>query len=104
MATSGLTEIEFWASSLRYLYNLADGISRDGQIRFEAARLTGAIMVAQNLKKGKTLKLTDVWRFEWEESSKANLEITPEMMEKIRLFDQKNEQPFYKKKKADNGS
>lgn len=81
---------------------MADGIIRADQIKFEAARLTGAIMVAQNLKKGKTLKLTDVWRFEWEESAKANLEITPEMMEKIKRFDQNNQQPFYKKKKADN--
>lgn len=83
---------------------MADGIIRADQIKFEAARLTGAIMVAQNLKKGKTLKLTDVWRFEWEESAKVNLEITPEMAEKIRLFDQKNERPFYKKKAIENGS
>lgn len=77
---------------------------RSDQVRFEAARLTGAIMVAQNLKKGKTLKLTDVWRFDWEGVNGANLAITPDVLEQIKAFDQNNERPFYKKKAVENGA
>lgn len=86
-----MSEKQFWACSLRYLYNLIEGISEAQRVPFEAARIAGTISLMWRLDKGKTLKLTDVFPFPWEKEKKsAKSKITPEMIAAARKFDLEN--------------
>lgn len=82
---AGVSETEFWQSSLRYLNNRLEGhrknFEMETQVRYEVARY----QVAQNLlfsgmtvKKGKTLKPTDMGKFRWEMSEKELEELEKE--------------------------
>lgn len=90
-----MTEREFWACSLRYLMNLAEGHERTNRVRFEAGRLGGAISLLNNMGEGDTLELPSVYPFPWEEKPIKNkkLELTPELLEMALKFDRETPHP-----------
>jgi len=77
--------------------NLADGHERTNHVRFEAARLSGALSLLTNMNEGDTLELASVYPFPWEEkpikATNKKLELTPELLEMALKFDRETPHP-----------
>ena len=70
----GMSESEFWRTSLRYLYNRLEGNQKvkevEMQQRYEIARYLAANVVGPHVKKGAIKRLTDLGEFPWEISER----------------------------------
>ena len=78
----GMSEREVWTSTLRFFYNRLEGYRKEkeiaAQVQYEVARYQAMQVLLPNLKKGKTLKVTDLGKFFWELSEKERSEIEKE--------------------------
>lgn len=74
----GMSESEFWRTSLRYLYNRLEGYQKmremESRERYEVARYMAAITVGPHVKKGAIKRLTDLGEFPWEISERKPID------------------------------
>lgn len=80
--------------SLRYLYNVADKHIQNYRAKWEAARLSGVITLLLNADKDGEIDPASVYRFPWEPvRQKPRLEMTPELLERLKRFDAETTHP-----------
>ncbi len=74
-----MPEAEFWACTPRYFAARQKAYIENQRRDWERARFTGWLSVLPHVSQKKGgLKITDLYRFEWDEKKPAAPEITPE--------------------------
>lgn len=86
---AGMSEAEFWGCTLRYLYNRLEGYRKaremDVQAKYEVARYNAMLVLSPNVKKGKSLKVTDLGKFDWELTEKERKAMEREPLDEKRF-------------------
>lgn len=70
---AGMSESEFWSSSLRYMYRRIEGMRHLNEMKiqamYEVARYQASIMLQPYAKKNSSIKPSDLGKFIWEMST-----------------------------------
>lgn len=76
---AGISEHEFWRSTLKYLYHRFEGLRKLEKMRvqskYEVARYMAALLLQPYAKGGKAIKEKDLGRFYWELTEKEKKEL-----------------------------
>ena len=70
----GMTEAEFWASTPRYFAARQKAYIENQRREYERARFTGWLSVLPHVTKKGGLRITQLFRFDWEEKPQAQFE------------------------------
>lgn len=77
-----MSQAEFWNSTIRQVLDITGARMQAQQERergkWERARWLGAVILQPHLQKGKTLKPTDLIKFDWEQPAKPEKKIDEE--------------------------
>lgn len=68
-----ISEEDFWNMSLRYFYNYTAGWEVNRRETWEQARLVAyySYLSNPNIRKNARIKITDIYKFSWEEDEEA---------------------------------
>lgn len=91
----GMGEDEFWHCTPRYFAAKQKAWLNTQRRQWELARFTGWLSVLPHVSKKGGLRITDLYRFDWEEKPKAR-EIPPEELEALRKFQEDAKRIFEK--------
>lgn len=82
-----MTEAEFWASTPRYFAARQKAYIENQRREYERARFTGWLSVLPHVTKKSGLRITQLFRFDWEEEKMAApKELTDEERETLLKF------------------
>lgn len=82
-----MTEAEFWACTPRYFAARQKAYIENQRRDWERARFTGWLSVLPHVSKKGGLKITDLYRFDWEEKPKPK-PMEPVDLEALRKFEE----------------
>lgn len=85
-----MSQAEFWSSTIRQVLDITSARMQAEQDRergqWERARWLGTVILQPHLQKGKTLKPTDLIKFEWEGRTVSEKRIDDKEGDEIKRF------------------
>jgi hypothetical protein len=85
-----MTQAEFWNSTIRQVLDITTARVEAHQERergeWERARWLGTVILQPHLQKGKTLKPTDLIKFDWEQRVISEQRLDDKESEEVKRF------------------